>query len=99
MLILSFTDVGKCRSVWGLVLLRFSTQRKQNKVNQYPSSMAWDLDKYTSDLLLLSPPMSIFETSDIFPSYTKTAEDFQRLSGHTVSLSLEHRERIWSGEA
>lgn len=43
--------------------------------------------------------MSIFETSDIFPSYTKTAEDFQRLSEHTVSLSLEHRERIWSGEA
>lgn len=64
--------------------------------------MAWFLDKYTSQLLLLSPPMNIFEASGIFPSYTKTAEDFHRLSGHTgetVSLSLEHGERILSCEA
>lgn len=71
----------KRRSVWRLVALRLSAQNKQTNVNQYPSGMAKVMERYIW-WLLLSPPLNVFETSDIFPSCTKTPIGFQRLSGH-----------------
>lgn len=76
-------------------------QSKKNEVKQCPSSMAQTTERH----LLLSPPLSTFETSRVFPSHTKTIQDFQRLSRHMeetfwlVSLYWEHWERIFNGEA
>lgn len=54
-----------CRSAWGPVLPRLSMQ---NEVKQHPSGMTQATERH---LLLLSPPLSIFETSKIFLSHPK----------------------------